>query len=275
MEPSKIIEYIGFDPKEVDSIEKFTEKFDASFIKRDSVIKDETIVNAITGKRIGSIETELKKQAKAAGIEFEDGELKGKKIEDLAEITFSKVKNKIKDLESKAGQGNDEVIKEWQDKYSKLESKANDYKKSWESTQTEFEGFKVQVDSDNKNRTVNQYIETSWSNYKWPSAIDELKKEGFKAYVGKHYKVQLDEQGQPFVSDKDGNRIKSGKAHGQFKSMDEILIEEGTKHGVYAVTNQQGSAAFMQDRIRATQQQQQQQQQQGGRKIHPNAARAI
>lgn len=271
MEINNVFEYIGLDPKEVTDIDKFKEKFDTAFIKRDAVEKDEAIVKAVTGKRIGHIETEFKQAAKAAGIEFEAGELKGKKVEELAELAFSKAKAKFKELESKAGQGNDEAVKEWQDKYAKLEGKANDYKKSWESTQSEYDGFKNQVEQERKDGKVKQYAESSWSNYKWPSGIDELKKEGFISFISKNYKIQLDETGNPFVSDKDGNRIKSGKTHGQFKTLDEILTEEGTKHGVYALT-QQGAGA---PRIEFARQQSQQPQPTQGRKLHPNAARAI
>lgn len=273
IEVTKVIEFLGYDPKTIDSEDKFKELVEKDYIKRDEALKDETIVNTITGKRIGALETAFKKSLKSVGVDFENAELKDKKIEDYFTIAASKISTKIKEFEGMAGQTNDEAVKEWQDKYTKLEAKANDYKKSWESTQTEFDGFRTTVEEEKKTGKVKQYEQSAWAAYKWPAGIDELKKEGFVSYINKNYKIQLDETGQPFATDKDGNRIKSGKTHGAFKSLEEILVEEGTAKQVYAVTQAQGGFV---DRVKAVQQQAQAQQQNiSGRRIHPAAMKAI
>lgn len=274
IEAEKLITYLGYDPKTIDSEEKFKELLDKDYVKRAEVHKDEALVDSVVGKRVGSISTAFKKAVKDMGIELDAAELKDKKIEDYFSVAASKVTAKLKEFESKQGQGNDEVVKEWQDKYSKLEAKANDFKKSWESTQTEFEGFKTTVEEEKKTGKVKQYEQQAWSSYKWPSGIDELKKEGFISYINKKYKVQLDETGQPYPTDVNGNRIKSGKTHGAFKELDEILVEEGTVKQVYAVAQQ--GAAGVAGRVAQMQQQAQQQQQNiTGRRIHPAALKAI
>lgn len=268
VEVEKLIEFLGYDPKTIDTEEKFKELVEKDYIKRTEVHKDETLVDSVVGKRIGSISTAFKKAVKDMGIELDSSELKDKKIEDYFTVAASKVSAKMKEFEGKAGQTNDEALKEWQDKYAKLESKANDYKKSWDSTQTEYEGFKAAVEEEKKTGKVKSYQEQAWSAYKWPAGIDELKKEGFVSYINKNYKVQLDEQGEPFVSDKDGNRLKSGKQHGAFKSLEEILVEEGTSKQVYAVTQAQGGFS-------AQRKQEYKPDPVPGRKVHPAAARAI
>lgn len=268
VEVEKLIEYLGYDPKTIDTEEKFKEIVEKDYIKRTEVHKDDALVDSVVGKRVGSINTAFKKAVKDMGIELDAAELKDKKIEDYFSVAAAKVNARMKEFEGKIGQPNDEALKEWQEKYAKLESKASDYKKSWESTQSEFDGYKTSVEEEKKTGKVKQYQEQAWSSYKWPAGIDELKKEGFISYIGKSYKVQLDEQGQPFVSDKDGNRIKSGKTHGAFKSLEEILVEEGTAKQVYAVTQSQGSfpkqvkAEYKPDPI-------------PGRRVHPAAAKAI
>lgn len=274
IEATKLIEFLGYDPKTIDSEEKFKELVEKDYIKRDEAVRDEAIVNTVTGKRIGALETAFKKSLKSVGVEFENAELKDKKIEDYFTIAATKVSARIKEFEGKVSQTNDEAVKEWQDKYSKLEAKANDYKKSWESTQTEFDGFKTAAEEEKKTGKVKQYEQSAWAAYKWPAGIDELKKEGFVSYINKNYKIQLDETGQPFATDKDGNRIKSGKTHGAFKSLEEILIEEGTAKQVYAVTQAQGG--FIADRIKQVKQEAEKQQQNiSGRRIHPSAVKAI
>jgi len=66
--------------------------------------------------------------------------------------------------------------------------------------------------------------------------------EGFQAKIEKSYQIQLDEKEEPYVTDLKGERIKSTKRAGEFKSLTEVLEEEGMAAKVYAAANNKGPA---------------------------------
>lgn len=243
MEAKEVIEYLGYDPKEIENIDKFKEKFDPDYIKKSEALKDDSIIKAVQGKYNGTIVTALKASARDAGIEFEDGEIKGKETVEVAKIAFSKAANKIKDLESKAGAGSEDLIKEWKEKVTKLESKYNDTKKSLDTTATEFETFKGSVEQEKKNYKKTSEFERAVSSVKWKNGISDIEKEGFITVFNKNYGIDLDDEGKVYVgSFKDGKleRIKNPKKANEWKSIEEVLTDFAIEKGVYAVA--QGAA---------------------------------
>ncbi len=128
IESKEVLSYLGFDEKEVDSIDKLKEKFDGEFVRK-TALKDynsdahKEFFPVAIGRLDGSIRKDLFRMAKEKGIEIVEDEFKGKRLEDVVAGVYGKTAetftSKITDLESKAGAGKDELVKEWESKYEK------------------------------------------------------------------------------------------------------------------------------------------------------------
>lgn len=235
IESEKILGYLGYDPKEIDSEEKFKEKFDPDFIKRSEAIKDDKIYSAVVGKINGSLTSAIKQVAKSSGIEFEAGELKSNMPEEVMNIAFGKVQNKMKELEAKAGAGNDEKVKLWEEKYNKLESKANDYKKSLEATANELTTFKTNYETEKKQFKIESELERELAGFKWKAGASDLEKKGFIMDFKENHKLDLDEEGKFYVANAKGERIKSKNKASEFMNLNEVITNYGIEKKVYAV----------------------------------------
>lgn len=266
VEAKELIEYLGYDPKEIENIESFKEKFDPDFIKKSEVSKDETLVNSVVGKRVVSIQTALKTGAKAIGIDLEGSEIKDKKVEDIASIIFGKIGTQFKTLEGQKGQGNEEATREWKEKYEKLEGRFNDNKKLLDSNVTELENFKSNIETEKKNYKITSTFDKAISQFKWKNGITDVEKEGFITLFNKAHKVDIDDEGVVFVGNEKGERIKNPKKANEFKNIDDLLVDFGTEKGVYAIggTQKTGVGQFVQQTKPNTQPAQ-------GRQAHPRA----
>ena len=238
IETEKILGYLGVDPKEIDSEEKFKETFDSTFIKRTEITKDPELYKDLVGKFNGSMTTKIKQVAKSAGIEFEQGELKSNMPEEVMNIAFNKVQSRFKELEEKAGAGNDEKVKQWEEKYSKLESKANDYKKSLETTAGELTTFKTNYETEKKQFKIESELERELAGFKWKAGASDLEKKGFVMDFKENHKLDLDEEGKFFVANAKGERIKSKNKASEFMNLNEVITNYGIEKKVYAVAGE-------------------------------------
>ncbi len=241
IETEKILGYLGVDPKEIDSEDKFKETFDSTFIKRSEITKDPELYKDLVGKFNGSMTTKIKQVAKSAGIEFEQGELKSNMPEEVMNIAFNKVQSKLKELEEKAGAGNDEKVKQWEEKYSKLESKANDYKKSLETTANELTAFKTNYETEKKQFKIESELERELAGFKWKAGASDLEKKGFIIDFKENHKLDLDEEGKFFVANVKGERIKSKNKASEFMNLNEVITNYGIEKKVYAVAGDNGN----------------------------------
>ena len=274
IETEKILGYLGVDPKEIDSEDKFKETFDSTFIKRTEVTKDPEMWKSLVGKFNGAMTAKIKQVAKSAGIEFEQGELKSNMPEEVMNIAFNKVHGKLQELEEKAGAGNDEKVKQWEEKYSKLESKANDYKKSLETTANELTTFKTNYETEKKQFKIESELERELASFKWKTGASDLEKKGFIIDFKENHKLDLDEEGKFFVANAKGERIKSKNKASEFMNLNEVITNYGIEKKVYAVAGdqqQQQRKSIFGDR---QQQNQKEPAPLAVRQVHPRAQRA-
>lgn len=237
--PTEIFDVLGIKSDEIKSLEDFRVTFEKEFIRKNQVEQDKDISSKIFGKRIGSVESKVKSISKKHGVDFTADEIKDKQVEDLIELSFSKIidnNNKIvDDLKKESTGSKDEVAKGWEEKYTKLESKYKDTEGLLQSTKNDFEGFKTQTATERKNDKLNIFKEQSLGKLKFKPNIKEVEKAGFLSIIDSKYDLDLDEQGSLFVKDKKGERLKSAKVVGTFKSVEEVLEEEALKAEVIQI----------------------------------------
>ena len=244
LEINNVYEYLSFDPKDIDTPEKFKAKFDEIYIRQSDAASDPAFIDKAFGKNILKTVTAAKKIAEGMGIELDKEQLKDKKFdEQISYILTTSVKakeDKIKELETKIGSANPEAEKLWADKYSKLEAKYNDTSKLHTATVTAFDEYRAAKDQEKKTWEITSANKDLWSKAKFSSAAKALEIEGFQSRFEKNFKWQLDENGNTFLGNDKGERIKSEAKQGQFKEPFEILESEANKPGVWAVSDPKG-----------------------------------
>lgn len=228
-------EVLAFTGIEAESIEDFKTNFEKTFLKKDAALKDEEFVKSVVGKRLHGVSNKLKNQLTKYGIEIPDKDVSEKKLEDLIEIAFDKYNDAtngtIAELTEKANKNSGEQTKDLQDKYSKLESKFNDTKKSLTDLSLEYTTFKTTAADDLKGVKIQTIREQALSKVPRRSDVEpktyELMWTGYENTLDKKYKIDLDENGKDYIADKTtGERIRNQAKAGEFLTVEDVFKQE-------------------------------------------------
>lgn len=184
------------------------------------------------GETHGKTTHELVKAAKDAGIEIEKSELKELDTKGVAGLIADRFKSKLAESESGKSATAAEVeakykgeIEQWKKKYTDLDTR-------YTQLGSEFDGYKVEVDTKAKNAKKSDLYKTSASKLKFGAAVDELSREGFYAKVNKKYDFDLAEDGSTlFAIDREtGKRVPSKTKSATDATIDEIFEAEFKAH---------------------------------------------
>ena len=246
LEIKEVAEYLGLKVDELKDLESFKTKFDTEFIKQSNITEDNESVKKILGKTFGTLENEIKKVAKGfeLDIDFNSDDLKDKKVTDKLKFVVSeydaKQKTVIEELKKSANQGNDEKVKEWEEKYTKAINKAKDYETLLKTTKTELETVQQNSSKEIKNIKLDIFKTQALSKVKFKADINEFEKEGYLSKIEKNYKFDLDETGKPVIFDKEGKRIPNPKVNGTFMDIEEVLQDEAVKGKLFQLNPDAG-----------------------------------
>lgn len=214
-------------PEDIDSIDKFKETFHSSFVSRKLADADDEIVNRIVGKRMGSIETAIKREL---GVEGE--EAKGKKVEELISIGASKLKAQLEEVKKAAPTD----AKEWEAKLNAAFQERDQFKQLVKAKEEEFEGFKNEALTKEKNLKLNFNLNAIKGKIKWSETASEIVKKGFDAHINENYVFDFEDGDKLVVKGKDGNPIPNEKKTG-FLSPEELFTLEAAKHNLIQLGN--------------------------------------
>jgi hypothetical protein len=254
MEIKDVLSYL--DIKEADitvdgkpSMDKFKELFngDAGFLKR-ALLKDEiksnpTLLSEITGSRVGAIDTAVNRVAKSLGVELDEETSKAgveKKIDFIFKTHSKKYNEEVSTLKKELDLKDvDAAVKEYKDKYVKLESKYNDTKSLHDQTVAALEAEKKGRMDFEKSITIKSAHENALGKIKFAKDVDELKKEGFLSILNRSYKLDTDETGKVVVFDAEGKRITNPNKNGHFMEVEELYKHEAVKNKLLATEQSQ------------------------------------
>lgn len=228
------------------SMDKFKEVFngDNGFFRKnqleDLIKGDEKLKDKITGTRVGAIETALKRTMKAHGIEFDEETEKAgieKKV-DVVFKTIAKTKDDaIKTLKAELDLKDvDAAVKEYKDKYLKLEGKHRDVDEMLKKTASELEAERKKFIDFEKSFAVKSAHEGALGKIKFSQDVQKnpLLKEGFLATLNKKYKADTDETGKVVPFTLDGKRIPHPSKAGAFMELDELYEHEAVSNKLIA-----------------------------------------
>lgn|SRR3990167_3514970 len=231
LKPEAILTYLGFEADKVKTDEEFKAQFEAKFGIRDQLLKDTTFTSKIFGQRLGSIEAKLKSHSKKMGIDFTPEEIKDKPVEDIMELSFTKIaemaKKAMEDMEKSIKAPVEEQAKTWKDMVSVYESKIKDTEGLLAKTANDLETSKKEYANKVKVDNINNFKNTALGKLEFKQDISPVEKMGFESVLNDKYDFDLDENQSPFIKDKKtGQRIASKKVIGQFMTADEIFQDE-------------------------------------------------
>lgn len=231
LKPEAILTFLGFEADKNKTEEEFKTNFETKFGIKDQLLKDPAFTGKIFGQKIGSIEAKVKSNAKKMGVEFTPDEIKDKGVEDILELSFTKIadmnKKAMEDLE-KASKGTvDEQVKGWKEKYTQVEAKAKEWEGMANKTATEFDGYKKDQVNRMKSDTISNFRQAEMGRLEFKQDAGVIEKKGFDSYINEKYDFDLDENQSGYMKDKTtGQRIPSKKVTGQFMTTFEILNDE-------------------------------------------------
>lgn len=249
LETKEVFEYLGIKAEDIKDLEGFKATFEKDFIKQSNITEENEAVKKILGKTFGTLENEVKKVAKNFDLEidFNSDDLKGKKVTEKLNFVVSeydkKQKSVIADLTEKAGKGNDEKVKELEEKYSKVLGSLNDHKVLLKTTTNDFETYKQTASEKEKSVKLDFFKTQELSKVKFKADINEFEKEGYLSKIEKTYKFDLDETGKAIILDKEGKRIPNPKVNGSFMEIADVLQEEAVKGKLFQLNSNNGKPA--------------------------------
>ena len=231
IKPEEILTFLGYEAKDLKTIDEFKTKFGEKFGIKEDLLKDKDFTSKIFGQRLGSIEAKLKSHAKKMAVEFTPEEIKDKTVEEIQEITFTKIAEMnakaMEDVVNNSKGTVDEQVKTWKEKATATETKLKDTEALLIKTTTDYEGFKAEAITKGKTDTLSRFKTDAIAKLAFKQNVTPVEKAGFDSVIASKYEFDLDENNAPYVKDKtSGQRIASTKVVGQFKSIDEILQTE-------------------------------------------------
>ena len=219
------------DLEEAESLDKAKELFSQKFVKQEEL-------SSKIGKITGSITNVARKAFEPFGVQLTEDDFKDKKIEDVLRSASEKAsesfKNKISELESRAiGQGSEELIKDWEKKYSTIEKKLTETEKARQESINAFESFKNEVTVKEKTSKINSVFDRALSSIKPDPSVNEITMKGFRSHINEKFSIELNENDEPVVMDrKTCERIKSDKKAGTFLGLEDVLMSEAATAGI-------------------------------------------
>jgi hypothetical protein len=242
-EAIELIKFMGIDPETTETIDAAKDLFGNDFIRKSEAIKDEAIISKVVGSRLGSLQTELIREYKGIGVEFEPEEIKSKKLEDILKIASAKVKNKLEEIKTQSG-GGDEAVKAWEKKYEQQGKKLQETTGLVTSLQKQFEDLDLSVKTEKRNSKINEYKKEAIKEIKLRSDLDQLTLVGFNTHLNSKYKIELDEEDKPFVVDLSTNaRVPSKKKGGNFADFSEVFEMEAAANKLISLSPHDGKEA--------------------------------
>lgn len=210
--------------------EQLTEAFNAKYVPVETHSK-------ALGELNGQVQHAIKKSFKEIGLEVGADELKDKTTKDLPSIFANAAKAKFTELESQKGATAEEIEKKFAADIEKYKTTLKDKETLLTDVQTQFEGFKTNVEKEKRNHVIQSEFSKSFGSLKFSESIHELAKEGFKAKLSTQYQFDINEDGQHIVKDVNGNLVPSKAKAGSPASYEEVITSAFKESGLEQVVN--------------------------------------
>jgi hypothetical protein len=234
--PIDFKEVAGFTGIEAEDFDTFKEAFNEKFVPKEQHSKT---LGELNGKALH----ELTKTAKELGVEVDD--IKGKQLLEAVPVLREKLKGRLAEIEGQKSASAEEIEAKYKADLDKWKQKATDYTQLLETTKSEYEGFKSQVETDKRQFQINTHFDKSLGGLKFSESANEFTRKGFVSTVREKYAFDLSDEGSPVVRGKDGNIIQSKVKAGTPATFDEVLSLELKEAKLEAVVDSKKVPTFV------------------------------
>ena len=188
------------------------------------------------GELNGKVSHAISKAAKEIGVELTKEEVKDKPLHELPLILAAKAKDRFTELEGLKSATQEEIEAKYKGELTTYQQKVKDLSELNQSLSTQFEGFKVEVETKERNGKINAVKSQALGSLPWSSTATPILRKGFEATIAEKYKFDLDGD-SPVVRDKDGNIVQSKSKAGSPASYEEVISSEFEASGLKAVAD--------------------------------------
>jgi hypothetical protein len=242
IKPEEALSVLGYDSLDsFEKVEDFKTEVSKKYIARDKVHEDEDIRAAIVGKTLGSAENEVIKHFKSVGVEFEPGEVKGKKLSEVVKIGSDKIvtnyTTQLEELKASGG-GNTKEFEKITKQLGEYKTKFEQERDLREKAAKELEDSKLGFETEKKNLTIGQQVKELLGAVKYktagiPEPMIKTIKTGFESEVKRSYKFDLNDKGELIVLDSNGKQVENAKKVGEYLSPLEAIKNLAVENGVW------------------------------------------
>lgn len=218
MEIAEIKQFLGL-PDEVDSLEKFKEHFNSSFVNKEKAHLDETVKSRATGDVLRRISSKVANELGDFGIKTSDFE--GKPFEEVVSVAAQNAKQRIQELSESQGKP-DKRYQDLESQFQTIKQERDQFKGQLSQVAGEFETFKAQKDNEVKNWKIGIKLNEVKSKITFVDGISDIQRKGFESVLNE-YKFDLDETDNLVVKDNNGNFIPSKSKAGAFADAYEVM----------------------------------------------------
>lgn len=243
IDPKEGLGVLGYDPEAFDSTEDFRAKVESEWLKKDQAHLDTEISKRIMGATNGKLVTKAKQYAKNMGLELE---IKTDVATDAWDTVMGAVTNQFSTLteqiaEAKKIKGNSKEVEELQRQYAELKKKHEDTDGLAKTWATKYEALENTVKTEKAQAKVDIIYARAEDAVKFKDKISKFELDGFRSFMRKSFPIHFDDEGNEYVTDAAGNRIKDEKVAGRFKDLSALYKEFADKEGLSGGAPQAGA----------------------------------
>jgi hypothetical protein len=236
MEIKDLLGYLGVS-EDVDTLDAFKAQFNDKFLPTDQAHTNETVVSKVIGKKFGSQKTMAKRLAKEFDLELDD-EVLSKEPEHIFEHIVKAAKTKVEELDTLVKTKGDDAVKEWQEKYEKVNTKLKDYEGSVKSLKSELEKTVSEKESTIRSFKVNSVYKDAIGSLRFSKTANEFAKKGFESIINEKYAIEFDEKDEAYIADaKTKQRIPNPAKAGEFLGIKDVFSMEAEQGGLLEKNN--------------------------------------
>jgi ElaB/YqjD/DUF883 family membrane-anchored ribosome-binding protein len=236
MEIKDLLGYLGVS-SEIDSLDAFKEAFNDKFLPTDQAHTNDAVVAKVIGKKFGSQKTIAKRLAKEFELELDDETL-SKEPEHIFEHIAKTAKTKIEELDTLVKTKGDDAVKEWQEKYEKVNTKLKDYEGSVKSLKSELEKTVAEKDTAIRTFKTTSVYKDAVGSLKFSKNANDFAKKGFESIIKEKYVIEFDEKDEAYIADANTKqRIPNPAKAGEFLGIKDVFTMEADAGGLLEKNN--------------------------------------
>ena len=195
------------------------------------------------GELNGKVSHSIGKAAKELGIELTKDDTKDKPLHELPLILAAKLKGRMDELAGDKSATQEEIENKYKGQLTTFEQKVKDLSELNQSLSTQFEGYKVEVETKERNGKINSVKSEALGKLPWSQTATPILKKGFEATIAEKFKFDLDGDA-PVVRDSAGNIVQSKAKAGAPASYEEVISMEFEASGLKAAADNKKVSTF-------------------------------